>query len=131
MVRVPVPDDYAGQYISVAGPKDYHYGEADINTEAVAEARGLSVVEDAEGRYVGVPEYLAAEVADYLGHDPDEYGPTDDHESLNQQDGDEDPETLVNAGVCPWCDEYEGEAVPQHASSAHPDEWAAYSEGDG
>jgi hypothetical protein len=36
----------------------------------------------------------------------------------------------VENGVCPWCEDYEGEHVGQHASSAHPDKWAAYTEGD-
>ena len=29
---------------------------------------------------------------------------------------------------CPFCDAYEGANVAQHASQAHPDEWADYSE---
>jgi hypothetical protein len=36
---------------------------------------------------------------------------------------------LIEVGVCPWCpveDRYEGDHVGQHASSAHPDEWAEY-----
>ena len=40
------------------------------------------------------------------------------------------PETLADAvesGVCPWCDDYEGDHVGQHASSAHPDAWDEYS----
>ena len=37
-----------------------------------------------------------------------------------------DIEQLIIAGECPWCDDYSGEHVGQHASSAHPDEWAAY-----
>jgi len=48
----------------------------------------------------------------------------------NQQSGD-DGESLVKkieGGECPWCDEYTGDGVPQHASSAHPDEWSAYKE---
>lgn len=49
---------------------------------------------------------------------------------LNQQTGDADPEALVNDGVCPWCDEYEGGHVGQHASSAHPEEWDAYQGGE-
>lgn len=24
---------------------------------------------------------------------------------------------------CPWCDEYRGDYLAQHAASAHPDEW--------
>lgn len=34
----------------------------------------------------------------------------------------------IDRGVCPWCDEYEGEHVGQHASLAHSDEWNAYTE---
>lgn len=39
---------------------------------------------------------------------------------------------LIEEGTCPWCveedadDPYEGDGVPQHASSAHPDEWDAF-----
>lgn len=39
------------------------------------------------------------------------------------------PETVeeaMDAGECPWCDEYEGDAVGRHASSKHPDAWEAY-----
>lgn len=35
-------------------------------------------------------------------------------------------EDRIDAGECPWCDDYEGDGVPQHAASAHADEWAAY-----
>ena len=24
---------------------------------------------------------------------------------------------------CPFCDEYDGDAVPQHAAKAHPEQW--------
>ncbi len=44
------------------------------------------------------------------------------------------PAAAMEAGVCPWCesddDRYEGENVGQHASSAHPEEWTEYREGD-
>lgn len=39
-----------------------------------------------------------------------------------------DIEQLIQEGVCPWCEDYAGEHVGQHASSAHPDEWQAYRE---
>jgi len=35
---------------------------------------------------------------------------------------------LIDDGICPWCDEYEGENVGMHASRAHPDDWARYKE---
>ena len=35
---------------------------------------------------------------------------------------------LIDQGVCPWCDDYEGDAVGQHASSAHSDAWTDYKE---
>ncbi len=33
---------------------------------------------------------------------------------------------VLDAGECPWCDEYDGDHVEQHAPKAHPDEWSAY-----
>lgn len=45
----------------------------------------------------------------------------------------DDPGTIddaIEAGECPWCDEYSGEHVGQHASSAHPDKWDAHTEDD-
>lgn len=41
-------------------------------------------------------------------------------------DAERDIAGQIDMGVCPWCDEYEGEYLGQHASSAHPDEWDAY-----
>lgn len=49
-----------------------------------------------------------------------------DFEVLNQQT--ENESVLVADGICPWCSDYEGDHVGQHASSAHPDKWADYSE---
>jgi len=34
----------------------------------------------------------------------------------------------VDAGICPWCDDYEGDHVGRHASSAHPDAWDEYTD---
>jgi len=39
-----------------------------------------------------------------------------------------DIEATIEAGECPWCDDYEGDAVGQHASSAHPEAWDDYKE---
>lgn len=38
----------------------------------------------------------------------------------------EDIQTLIANGICPWCDDYDGENVGHHASSAHPDDWSDY-----
>lgn len=40
-----------------------------------------------------------------------------------------DPETVLERGACPWCEDYTGDYPGQHASSAHPDEWEAYRDG--
>lgn len=48
-----------------------------------------------------------------------------DSEEFNQQN---DAETLVEDGVCPWCEDYDGDNVGIHASQSHPDQWAAYKE---
>lgn len=52
--------------------------------------------------------------------------PTEDRHIVTDE---VDPETALARGECPWCppdDRYEGDAIPQHASSAHPREWAEY-----
>jgi hypothetical protein len=45
-------------------------------------------------------------------------------------DAERDIAGMIDMGVCPWCpqdtDRYEGDHVGQHASSAHPQAWAAY-----
>jgi hypothetical protein len=37
-------------------------------------------------------------------------------------------ETHLDGGDCPWCQEYSGENVKQHASAAHPKLWSDYKE---
>lgn len=58
---------------------------------------------------------------------------TDDTDDATGPDGRTDAERdiagMIEMGVCPWCDDYEGDYVGSHASSAHPEKWAAYSEG--
>jgi hypothetical protein len=65
MARIPVPDDRG--VVTVAGTSDHDYGEADVNLDGRDHARDLVVREDADGRYVGVPEYAADAVRDALG----------------------------------------------------------------
>jgi hypothetical protein len=36
------------------------------------------------------------------------------------------PSAMIDDGECPWCDDYSGDHVGSHASSAHPDEWDDY-----
>lgn len=36
---------------------------------------------------------------------------------------------LIDDGECPWCEDYSGEHVGQHASSAHPELWREYRDG--
>lgn len=157
MPRIPVPDDFDAGHISVAGTDDYHYGQADVNTEAVSHARDVSVREDDDGRYVGPSGHYADEIAEYLGVDLP--GDGDDSESDGDDDGESDevtesdtaedessgedsdaqPESvtqdadhdtnadLIENGECPWCGS-EYENVGSHASQAHPDEYTAYKE---
>jgi len=54
---------------------------------------------------------------------------TPDGKDSDPGDGDmqnADAEQLIEQGICPWCDDYEGEYIGNHASSAHPDEWREY-----
>lgn len=147
MPRIPVPEDHESGHISVAGSRDYMYGDADVNTDAVDHARDLSVREDDDGRYVGVSEHYADDVADYLGVDVTESDGAS--EETAEESSDAEPESVtdaggleyeevsaiedrIDAGECPWCpddeDGYTGDGVAQHASSAHPEEWQDYKE---
>lgn len=144
MPRLPVPDDYEGSNILVAGRDDYHYAEADVQVDA-DEARTLQIREDEDGRYCGPPRQHMQAVADHLGVEVPESA-TDDSDSADGgtdsdanpegsdgEDGDAEPDAadLVADGVCPWCppdDQYEGEHIGQHASSAHPDAWDEYTQ---
>lgn len=118
MPRVPVPDDYPSDHIVVAGTDDYHYREADVQVDA-PRARSLQIREDENGRYCGPPEQFADAVRAHLGLETGERVES----SATVAD---DVTALIDAGECPWCDDYAGDAVPQHASSAHPDEWQAH-----
>ena len=60
-------------------------------------------------------------VADGPFEDTDEVVLEDDEYEVVEDDADD-------ASGCPLCDEYDGDNVAQHASQAHPDEWADYSE---
>jgi len=114
--RVSVPDDYDSDHIVVAGTEDYHYPEADVQVDA-PRARTLQIRSDEDGRYCGPPAEYADAVRAHLGvteRSENESGADDEAESVSLDDG------------CPWCDEYDGANVGQHASSAHSDEWAAY-----
>lgn len=51
-------------------------------------------------------------------------------DALRTDGASDDVSASINSGVCPWCDDYEGDHVGQHASSAHPDEWGAYTADD-
>lgn len=97
------------------------------------------------GRASTLADAYGVDVADIEASEETEPDPPDDDESDEEGEAEDDAEAvedepilgddvvppgeLIEAGECPWCDEYEGEHVGQHASSAHPDEWAEYSEG--
>ena len=53
---------------------------------------------------------------------------TDDSDEMHERDNAQ----LIESGLCPWCDpddRYEGDYIGQHASSAHPEQWAVYRDG--
>lgn len=39
-------------------------------------------------------------------------------------------EDAIENGECPWCSDYSGEHVGQHASSAHTEAWAEHRDGE-
>jgi len=60
-------------------------------------------------------------------------GPDDDSDGRPDASDDrprDPPLTELQAqfdrGVCPWCDDYEGEHVGRHASSAHTEKWQRF-----
>lgn len=81
--------------------------------------------------------WLARALVDQFGivHWEDEDpGPPEGESEPEPEDEDEDtdldlPEDPGDLDECPWCEEYTGDNVGQHAGQAHPDEWAdAYGE---
>lgn len=96
-------------------------GEAAVlkNTQVLGDASPLEFDED--GRAGPLEDELAEKVAAMHLHV--ELG-----ERAGGDPADPSPEGLIEDGVCPWCDEYEGDGVAQHASAAHSDRWAAYTE---
>jgi len=91
-----------------------------------------SDVDVAQGETVTVDEDTAAHLQK---HGEFEAVDKTKEDSVGQEDGPPDStettdglEETINAGECPWCDEYEGDAVGQHAASAHPDAWDDYKE---
>jgi len=73
----------------------------------------------------GATETVDDDLAEYL-LDRDDF---EEVESEGTDDGGDDTvEEQINAGECPWCDEYEGENVGQHAASVHADAWDDYKE---
>lgn len=81
-----------------------------------------SVARDGDHATVEVPDEQHAEaLAAAYGVDPVDIATDTEPEGVAE---------AIEAGECPWCDEYDGDHVGQHASSAHPDKWDAYSEDD-
>ena len=106
MARLPVPDDHESGHISVAGTDDLAPRTADVQTDAVDHARDLSVREDEQGRYVGVSDHYAADVAAYLGVDApstdEDGGDADETESGSddEQTSGEDSDAEPDSGTC-------------------------------
>ena len=102
----------------------------------------MPVVEKTSGAKVrvrGIGEFDVGDRADvstsdaqYLVDERGDFEIVDDGSDADEEDTPEPIthtlEETIDAGKCPWCDEYEGDAVGQHASSAHPDEWNDYKE---
>ena len=113
---MPVVEKTSGNEVDIRGIGDFVVGDrAEVSAEEAAylvDERGdFELVEDIEARNEEVKEALLS----------------------GSEEADDEPtnatlEEVIDSGACPWCDDYEGDAVGQHASSAHPDEWTAYKE---
>lgn len=103
------------RYVGNAGR--YRLTNSDVDV-----AQGETVEVDAE-----TAEYLQEhgefEVVDGDGSTDTTYEGRDVEEI-----GDEVIADTLDDGECPWCHDYEGDAVGQHAASAHPDAWDDYKE---
>jgi len=120
MTKVRVPAEYEGGHPQTPG------------------GRSLKIRRDDDGRYIGAPEQCVPALEAFLDGDDDAV--TRDgtlrvdaySDDASDDDGDApapldaDASDLIERGECPWCSDYSGDGVPQHASSAHPDEWADY-----
>lgn len=88
---------------------------------------------DAFGTFDGDAR-LAERLADRFDLDRGDVVVDGDADGDSETDDDKLPKsdaTLIEAGECPWCDDYEGEHVASHAASAHPDAWDAYNDDGG
>lgn len=47
-------------------------------------------------------------------------------DGLDAADREIEADLSADGEGCPWCDEYDGEHVGRHASSAHPEAWARH-----
>lgn len=53
--------------------------------------------------------------------------PEQDSHVVTSEGLDEDaPAEILEAGECPWCEDYSGEYPERHARKAHPEEWAEF-----
>lgn len=126
MARVPVPEDHDRSVVTVAGTHDHLYGEADVNLDDRRHARHVKLEETVDGA-VGVPSHYAEAVAAFLGTTVE--GDSDDTPDGPVETTEVDVDGVraaLDAKECYWCDEYDGENVAQHASSAHREAWRAY-----
>lgn len=58
-------------------------------------------------------------------------GDADDADDGPQKNQDhETTAEILDAGECPWCDEYEGDSPGRHASAAHSDAWEQFKNSD-
>jgi hypothetical protein len=102
---IAVDDDTAAYLVDSGG---YEYAESDAQSE--------SDTDESDG-----PDNLAESTRETRDADADELTPLEDADGADAAD-------LIDDGVCPWCDDYDGESVGRHASAAHTEEWEAYKE---
>jgi hypothetical protein len=103
---------------------------------AAVDVRGETVAVGDDGTFEVDNETWLQRFADRHGVDADtlladrpaEDDPTTDEDSAGDINVEELADEVIadhlDDGVCPWCDDYEGDAVAQHASAAHTDAWA-------
>lgn len=108
-------------------PAYYSGRDGDPFTDAVMhEDRDCPALEASDGSARPVADATVA-LLDAVAWCPECSGETLATVEVNVDEiADEIAAELIEDGECPWCDDYSGGHVGQHASSAHPKKWSDY-----
>lgn len=99
-------------------------GDGDGVAPSAVDVNGESVAVGDDGTFEA-PQAWAARFAAAYDVEVEEIAVGDERPATQDQDHEASAE-YIDDGECPWCDEYSGDGVPQHAGSAHPERWQRF-----